>query len=147
MYYYLSTNVPPSVTDFQETKAENLHLMLPHLLQVAALQRQLADANASAAEIRAATRALADLIGQATALQAMLQCYSHKIQMSQALLLKQLTSGAVMVVCVGEGTSLLCSMEDLCICYFDFFQFPSGQQAHFHPLNEPQMAPAEVWAF
>lgn len=63
------------------------------MLQVSALQRQLSDANASAVEIRAATRALADLVGDATAVQAMLHCYSHKVQLSQALLLKQLTSG------------------------------------------------------
>eukprot|EP00878_Enallax_costatus_P034449 GHUV01038197.1.p1 GENE.GHUV01038197.1~~GHUV01038197.1.p1 ORF type:complete len:167 (+),score=44.15 GHUV01038197.1:285-785(+) len=60
---------------------------------VSALHRQLSDANASPAEIRCATRALADLVGEATALQAMLHCYSTKVQVSQALLLKQLTAG------------------------------------------------------
>eukprot|EP00775_Hariotina_reticulata_P002152 gene2152-2470_t len=61
---------------------------------VAALQHQLSDANASTAEIRATTAALASLVGQATALQAMLHCYSHKIQLSQGLLLKQHTTGS-----------------------------------------------------
>eukprot|EP00878_Enallax_costatus_P013401 GHUV01014013.1.p1 GENE.GHUV01014013.1~~GHUV01014013.1.p1 ORF type:complete len:422 (+),score=154.88 GHUV01014013.1:285-1550(+) len=61
---------------------------------VSALHRQLSDANASPAEIRCATRALADLVGEATALQAMLHCYSTKVQVSQALLLKQLTAGS-----------------------------------------------------
>jgi hypothetical protein len=63
-------------------------------VQVAALQHQLSDANASTVEIRATTGALASLVGQATALQAMLHCYSHKIQLSQGLLLKQHTTGA-----------------------------------------------------
>lgn len=61
---------------------------------MASLQRQLSDANASAAEIRAACGALAELVGGATALQAMLGCYSSKIQLSQALVLKQHTAGA-----------------------------------------------------
>ncbi|KAF8071388.1 EXO84A [Scenedesmus sp. PABB004] len=61
---------------------------------VAALQRQLADANAGVPEIRAATRALSELVGTAPALTAMLNCYSHKIQLSTALLLKQHTAGS-----------------------------------------------------
>jgi hypothetical protein len=63
------------------------------LLQVAALQRQLSDANASAVEIRAASHALIDLVGDASALAAMLHCYSHKVGRSQALLLKQHAAG------------------------------------------------------
>lgn len=74
----------------QQTQSE-LSTLAP--LQVSALQRQLSDANASVAEICCATRALADLVGEATALQAMLHCYSTKVQLSQALLLKQLTAG------------------------------------------------------
>lgn len=65
----------------------------PPPLQVAALQRQLSDANASPPEIRASTAALADLVGEAGALGAMLGCYSAKVGRSQALLLKQHAAG------------------------------------------------------
>ncbi|KAF6253828.1 hypothetical protein COO60DRAFT_1642879 [Scenedesmus sp. NREL 46B-D3] len=61
---------------------------------VAALQRQLSDANASAVEIRAASHALIDLVGDASALAAMLHCHSHKVGRSQALLLKQHAAGS-----------------------------------------------------
>lgn len=61
---------------------------------VAALQRQLSDANASPPEIRASTAALADLVGEAGALGAMLGCYSAKVGRSQALLLKQHAAGS-----------------------------------------------------
>lgn len=68
--------------------------------QVFALQRQLSDANASSAEIRASSAALMDLVGEGPALQAMLNCYSHKIRLDQSLLLKQHTAGGVGL---GEG--------------------------------------------
>jgi hypothetical protein len=71
--------------------------------QVAALQRQLSDANASAVEIRAASHALIDLVGDAPALAAMLHCYSHKVGRSQALLLKQHAAGAEGGRWQGEG--------------------------------------------
>ncbi len=61
--------------------------------QVFALQRQLSDANASSAEIGASSAALMDLVGEGPALQAMLNCYSHKIRLDQSLLLKQHTAG------------------------------------------------------
>jgi hypothetical protein len=71
--------------------------------QVFALQRQLSDANASSAEIGASSAALMDLVGEGPALQAMLNCYSHKIRLDQSLLLKQHTAGATgvrhMVAC------------------------------------------------
>jgi hypothetical protein len=44
-------------------------------------------------EIRAASHALIDLVGDASALAAMLHCYSHKVGASQALLLKQHAAG------------------------------------------------------
>jgi hypothetical protein len=66
------------------------HCRIP---QVFALQRQLADANASSAEIAASSAALMDLVGEGPALQAMLNCYSHKIRLDQSLLLKQHTAG------------------------------------------------------
>jgi hypothetical protein len=46
-------------------------------------------------EIRAASHALIDLVGDASALAAMLHCYSHKVGASQALLLKQHAAGEV----------------------------------------------------
>lgn len=88
--------------------------------QVAALQRQLADANASAVEIRAASHALIDLVGDATALQAMLNCYSHKVQLSQALLLKQHAAGEGLAAarcaagCMGMQQGLLCETLHMC---------------------------------
>jgi hypothetical protein len=44
-------------------------------------------------EIRAASHALIDLVGDAPALATMLHCYSHKVGRSQALLLKQHAAG------------------------------------------------------
>lgn len=58
------------------------------------LQRQLSDANASSAEIGSSAAALMDLVGEGPALQAMLNCYSHKIRLDQSLLLKQHTAGS-----------------------------------------------------
>lgn len=73
-------------------------------MQVFALQRQLADANASPAEVGAAAAALTDLVGEGPALQAMLNCYSHKARLTQALLLKQHTAGERECACAGDCT-------------------------------------------
>lgn len=69
-------------------------LLVTCVMQVFALQRQLSDANASSAEIGSSAAALMDLVGEGPALQAMLNCYSHKIRLDQSLLLKQHTAGA-----------------------------------------------------
>jgi hypothetical protein len=79
---------PPSPT------SHNPHTHTHTCCQVFALQRQLSDANASSAEIGASSAALMDLVGEGPALQAMLNCYSHKIRLDQSLLLKQHTAGA-----------------------------------------------------
>ncbi|KAI8463224.1 MAG: hypothetical protein J3K34DRAFT_153633 [Monoraphidium minutum] len=59
----------------------------------AALERQLADAHASGPEIRFATRGLGQLLGDCHAVAAMLHCYSRKIAVHQALLMRQLSAG------------------------------------------------------
>lgn len=92
-------------------------LLVTCVTQVVALQRQLSDANASSAEIGSSAAALMDLVGEGPALQAMLNCYSHKIRLDQSLLLKQHTAGAdrpaflPMCVCDLSGW-----MHYVCIC-------------------------------
>ena len=70
-----------------------------HML-TCALERQLGDANTSAAEIRACTKALAGMVGDSHAAAAMLNCYSHKIGRRQQQLIKQYASGAQERLCI-----------------------------------------------